>query len=1342
MRFTKTELGMARKLLSQIILLIFVTLHSIDSRGEAFVFNHYTSKDGLSSNYIHDITQDTHGYIWVATRYGVCRFDGTHFKNYFIDQYPSLLRNEVYHACTFVNDTIAFASSKGMFIIYDEGRDLFIDKAPTLSNGKFYEDVTGLCSTQEGNWYLSSSGGVYPLTKGDTSIACLDSLKGMHILEFTEDAFGRFWAGTYQGVKIYDKKGNAWSGSQGLSHIEEMINNILELDRNTLLLCSTLGSVWEVRLNEGGDLTDVRQLKTPFKNISEVHKSSQGRLWLGTSGSGLWLATPNKNGYAYTQIAPQNNEEKNLMNKITALFEDRSGTIWVGTQNTGLWRISEISQCSMVHSSDIGLPPMTGTSFAETDDGDILFGTDGHGLYKIGEGLSHITHFGQSQGLPCANILSLTPYQKEWIVSFWGGIPTRFDGEKRFTPTPYDGIEKAFQTTKSTLCDKEGGIWACMAGDGVYHKGQGKDWRRVQLLSDDTTMRHYPDIWINHACQSPDGTIWVITSRTIWKIDKNGATPLFQDIDKKLDRDPLAFHQGACDKESNLFVAASDGIYRFSNDGDIEKMDFLPKGSYVSILKDSSENLWTSGQNGIIKFSYAAKSFEEIIDASLSPDKEFFTERASFIDSKGYLWVGTQEGFIRINTCKRDGKAPYMAWSELFVNGERINVGSDILPQNLSSTTQLTLKHNETNFRLTFDIMELYEGNKTESEYRIKELNTNWISIGKRHDIQISHLPYGQYTIEARPITNTQQPYPSPLVLTIVVTPPWWATWWFRSLIVLAIIGIAALIVYMRFKRMIEQKRLLQETVRQRTQELDNANRSLIAQKGEIEARNEALLHSMSEKDQLISIVAHDLKNPMFAIVAALEGFLKKEKHDESDNQTIDTVYHSATTLQNQMIKLLDWATDGHNTMECRAIDVDLRHMLKEVISLLHGMTDGKKISISCKTELQHHAHVDPRMISTVLRNIITNAIKFTPRGKTITITAEEKKGQAIVSVIDSGTGMSEEQIKGLLSGTCAASTSGTDNEQGYGLGFRIIRNFIAQNHGELQIKSETGEGTTISILLPVSDIPLSNTTSANISAENVGIKINKDLLREKSILVIDDDPLILLHIKSILEPVVEVFCAHDGEEGIQTAQAQVPDLIVSDIEMPQMNGIEMSKKLKENPITSNIPLLFLSANNETGQRLSGLSAGAIDYITKPFEENELLVKICNIITHLQKQQVQALVSSYHDETPSTSVNPLLEQLLEVVKANYEDSSFSFDDIAKALNMSKSTLTRRLKTLTDKSPVEILSEYRLNKARTLLDDNQYSVSEVAYKVGFNDPLYFGKKFKETFGFPPSARKKA
>ena len=235
-----------------------------------------------------------------------------------------------------------------------------------------------------------------------------------------------------------------------------------------------------------------------------------------------------------------------------------------------------------------------------------------------------------------------------------------------------------------------------------------------------------------------------------------------------------------------------------------------------------------------------------------------------------------------------------------------------------------------------------------------------------------------------------------------------------------------------------------------------------------------------------------------------------------------------------------------------------------------------------------------------------------------------------------------------------------------------------------------------------------------------------------------DDDPLILLHLKALLSKFVNVLTADNGEDGLLLAKNNIPDLILSDVDMPKMNGMEMFDAIKENSLTSNVPFLFISAINEEALRIRGLSRGAIDYIPKPFNEQEIIMKVCNVLSVLKKQQLSVLLKAMNgEEQKKEEVNPLLDQLLDVVKEHYQEPGYSFDDIASALGLSKSTLTRRLKSLTDKSPVEILSDDRLNKAKQLLLSGSETVSDVAYAVGYNDPLYFSKKFKEAFGCPPS-----
>jgi CheY-like chemotaxis protein/anti-sigma regulatory factor (Ser/Thr protein kinase) len=459
-----------------------------------------------------------------------------------------------------------------------------------------------------------------------------------------------------------------------------------------------------------------------------------------------------------------------------------------------------------------------------------------------------------------------------------------------------------------------------------------------------------------------------------------------------------------------------------------------------------------------------------------------------------------------------------------------------------------------------------------------------------------------------------------------------------------------------------------------------------------------------------------------------------------SNNETTNNIYHSATTLQNEMLQLLDWASEGQYEIAVTPKNIDAQKLIKDIIGLLNGLMREKKIKANLNCNVSHHVLADDKILSTIMRNIITNAIKFSPANGSIEIDITEADGFITIKTSDSGAGMSRDKVESIMNGT-AKSTLGTNNEKGYGLGFKIIKDYVEKSDGKLIVESKPGEGTSVSVVLKSSDVKVENRLKSVLSDGNRNIVIDKKLLEGKSILVIDDDPLILLHLKTLLDQYVQVFTASNGEEGVNVAKKQIPDLVVSDIDMPGMNGFEMYQKLKENLHTADIPLIFLSAKSDVESRFSALSNGAIDFINKPFDDTELIAKICNIIICLKKIQTQFLINKLNNEEPgdeeANAPNPLLQQLMTVIEENYVVASFSFEDIAKALGLSKSTLTRRLKTMTDKTPVEILSEFRLNKAKIMLEKSEESVSEVAYKVGFNDPLYFSKKFKEAFGVSPS-----
>ena len=646
-------------------------------------------------------------------------------------------------------------------------------------------------------------------------------------------------------------------------------------------------------------------------------------------------------------------------------------------------------------------------------------------------------------------------------------------------------------------------------------------------------------------------------------------------------------------------------------------------------------------------------------------------------------------------------------------------------------TKELILNYDETNIEVAFDVLDFSGLNNVDASYRINGLDRRWVDLGEKREVKISHLPIGDYVLEVKAHRRDGVGESKSIALKIKVLPPWWKTWWFTLTVFLLLVAAVVAFFYLRFRTIVRQRELLAKKVAERTKELDESNKLLEQKQEIIERRNQDLLDVLREKDRLISVVAHDLKNPMFAIVGALDGILKKKETSPNTWKILNDTYLSAFNLQSVMVKLLEWARGKQTDVACNLQSVSLRQILKEVTDLLKGVMSEKKITVTCSCDLSHKVYVDPRMVGTAIRNLLTNSAKFTAEGGLINVVAEELDDRVRLTISDNGVGMTQERVDELMKDGDHESTLGTNNERGTGLGFQLSKDFIRKSGGVISMKSEVGKGTTVTILLPKSD-ELVEISQPEVEEE---FEVNTELMDGNVVMVVDDDPLILNNLKNMLLPYFQVIEANNGEEGFELACKECPDIIISDVEMPIMDGIEMYKRLRSVQ-PSVVPLIFLSARSEEDDRLKGLSSGAIDYVTKPFASRELLMKLTNILQWRRQQQQVVLSHNLEVNRIDEETNSLLKQFLEVVERRYQDSAFSVDDVVDSLAMSKSTLSRKLKSITDKTPLEIITEYRLHRAQEMLKTGQ-SVSDVAYSVGFNDPLYFSRKYRLFFGYPPS-----
>ena len=1321
-------------------ILLFITLFSLAcqiafSATEYGIFDHYTTKDGLISNRVFSIDQDSSGFIWLGTDFGLDRFDGESFIHHRKNNYSSLDREGFLFIHALPNGRITGGGYYGFFVEYDPVKDIFRSVMPEEYNETFYKETMEVY-IKNGKQYAYSSCGAYTYDPKTESYSSENHLfratrnlfvRAMHI-----DQKKRYWLGSMDSMMVFSAAGKLQLRYKPEGDACSFVRTMLPLNDSLLLVASQTAEVWIFNTNQT-EIQPPRVIKTPFDCITNIICDRQGRYWIATDAHGLWYtddflcADPQ-----FTNLRPFNASIDDAQ-KIYCIKEDDKGDIWFGTQNSGLWRYKRENKSGITCSWEFGFPLVVCTSFAEDDQHNMIVSVDGGGLYKVDSKFiikslakfpnNNISEIGKSKSGIC-------------YVASWGGGVYRCDlNTGAYEKEPFAGVNSPSTCFFGISVTNGQDIYACSSGDGLYHKKEGSSqWERI-IPHDSATNNN--NKWVLAVCNGRQNEHWILTTNSLWK-EKNGVmTPYSQDVNTTKRTNPFSINDITTDEEGYLYAATSEGVARFSPDNKSpEILDFVPQSYYRAIVQDDNNNFWLAGDNGILYFNYEEKSCYKLPGNYTDVATFYFYLRSGYKAHDGKIYFGTNGGYISIDPDKLnfDTIIPYLSFSSLYINGKKVNVQEKPLNQKpLSQLSNIELNYGETNITIDVDMIDFSTIDRIKAQYRLIGLQNEWQPLPSDRKIKFSHLPSGSYTLEVNAYRSNENCEQKNITLTIKVLPPWWNSWWFRTLMVIALILLIIAIFRWRMRRLIEMKNELNEQVNIRTIELQNA---------------------LKDKDSLISVIGHDLKNPMFAIVVALENWLLKEKAlpEENKRKLIVDVHDSAKTLQGEMLKLLDWAQSKQDDLVCKPQDVDLNPLIDDIIQLTTGMIKRKNITCNKEVNLQHKAYVDPRMISAVIRNLLSNAVKFTETFGTITIGASENDTQISLYVQDSGVGMSEDALKRLSENQQVESTSGTDQEKGTGLGLRICKKYIQLNNGTFSATSKEGEGTRITITIPRSN------SLAIFEKPNVAIIANREqeteeILSGNTLLMVDDNPLICENMKTLLSDFCNVLIAYDGKQALDIINENEVDIILSDVEMPIMNGIELCQQLQKDDIFSHIPILFLSGRSDENDRLLGLTNGAIDYIPKPFSQEELMAKLRSILK-LRKQERAYLLAQLMQREASTEIDseegntqqpkedPFVNHFMDLIRERYSNAELSVDDLAVELCVSRSTMFRRIKTVVGKSPVELLSEYRLNEAmRQIKENNGSSINEIAYMVGFSDPSYFSKRFKSYFGISPTQTKK-
>ncbi len=1327
------------KAIGVFLLLALFCLNAFSAE-EYGIFDHYTVNDGLISNRVFSLTTDKNGFIWASTDFGLEQFDGRMFTHHRKDDYPELSREDFIFVHRLPNGNITAGGYNGLLVEYNPEKDAFTNVMPKEFDESFYKESLGITYSSNGNQYVVTNAGAYTYDRKTHEYSSDNILfkitKNMYVRSLFIDSRGRYWIGSIDSVVVKNP-----DGSPAFTYASEggsFVRSIIPLGDHKIAIASQKNEIW-IFTDDAEKISAPTIIKTPFSCVTTIIRDRNGRYWFPTDGNGLWYANQDLSvNTTFTKLIPYN-ASIDEVNKIYSIIEDGNGEIWFSTQNSGIWRYRRNTSSGIFTSSDFGFPPAVCTSFIEDDNHNLIVSVDGGGLYSI----SPKKKFSKLLSLPNNNISTLTRTQNgTCYAATWGGGVFRYNPKTNSAePERFAGVSNPCNSFFGFNVLNGNDLYACSAGDGFYRKrSSDSQWSRVLLFD---SVSNVSNKWIMFSYADTPNAVWVNSSSTLWLLkDGQKAKLVTKDINNEKKLIPLQVFDMKGEGDGYVFAASNDGIKRISPEGVIEDLDFVPVCLYRILLRDDAGKYWAAGDSGIYSFDYKSKTCAKLPGNFSAVATNYFYYRAGYKASDGKLYFGTNVGYICVNPkeLSLETSIGHMSFASMSINNKKVAVAEAPLNGvNLAQKTEIKLPYGKTDVAFNLQIADFAIVDRAQCQYRLAGLQDEWQNVGPDHVIRFSYIPTGSYTLEVKAYRSNENCEMKTISLNIIVLSAWWASWWFIALCVIAL-GLLAFSIYkIRVRRLIEMKNELNEQVTMRTMELQTA---------------------LKDKDSLISVIGHDLRNPMFAIVVALENWLRKEPtmNDEDKHHLVEEVLKSAKTLQGEMLKLLNWAHSKQDDMVCKPQDIDIENIVNDALQLSENLLKGKNIDCQKKISVSHKAYADDRMVSTVIRNVLGNAIKYTNHGGNITIEGWEDEQEMHISVRDNGVGMSEDVLAKLRSGeqTHMESTSGTNNEEGTGLGLNICKRYIKRNNGTLRVESKVGEGTCITINLPIS-VAASNAVQQTPSKILEKKQIPEEVIAGNVILIVDDNPLICENMKTLLSDICEVRVAHNGQEALDIVAENEIDLILSDVDMPVMNGIELCSHLQEDESAAHIPLLFVSGRIEESDRLQGLSKGAIDYITKPFSQEELLIKLCSLFNHrallrsyilasiMQNKDVSSSPAEAENSAVANTVvvesNPFLNKFMEVVRQKYTNPELSVEELADDMCVSCSTLLRRIKTVVGKSPVELLGEYRLNEAmRQLKNSENTSVGDVAYAVGFSDPSYFSKKFKAYFGVSPTNAK--
>lgn len=1352
----------------------FLCLICMSAKGQedwGMRFKKLDADKALSNGNIQAIFKDNDGLMWFGTANGLNRYDGTTIRTFFSDDTDStaLSQNSIFRIYEGPEGNLWLRNFNRIFNVYLRGEEKFErDMGRVAQKYQLKSDQVNMVfkDSKERFWFLHPFEGisVYNPSQGKSiylvqNSTTKGSLSYNHVSFIDEAPNGNIWVIYQNGiVDVLDPETlETFQSYKADKFLDPALSYQLEIfldeEGDAWIFCPDYAfglahiSVESSTVDYINDTSSVLRLNNPLvKSIIEYPK---GKIWVGTDHGGINLIDKAKKEVAYILHQPE--EPRSIShNAVYALYRDEENVIWVGTHKKGIHiyhpGISRFDLVRREMQQSTPLPFNDVNAFEESKDGYLYIGSNGGGIWKYDPKLKKcheiLSHGGSSlQSGEVIVDMEMDHQGVLWIGTYQNGLYA-YDGHtfKHYTADLLkpgslrdNNIWKIFEDSKNRL-------WIGTLRDGLYLLNREEE--SFTRFPVDGKVFPLNNKYVSALLEDDKGNIWIGGSNGIDVINlESGYHRFFSG--KADDISGLGtkyITELTKDHENIIWVTTNKGLAYYDPEKGrfitFDKTSGLPNEYLISILAENNGNLWLSSQAGLIhakvdrsgdKFKLKFGSFNEGDGLQGS----YFNKNAAFKSREGKFYFGGANGFNVLDpgAFTFSSSEPKVVFTEFQLFNQPVTVneiinGRPLISSPLHQTQKIQLKHHENIFSVSFSALNYLNPGKSKFLYRLEGFNKEWIEIETPpYKVTYTNLDPGDYELVVRTVNIDGIWGDDEYRLMLEIKAPFWKTP--LAYVLYLFLFFILLVLSWRWFVARERERL------QRQEQLK-------------ESRRLAELDKM--KTRFFTNVSHEFRTPLTLILAPVEKLLqdRPDSPEVFQYQTIQKNAKRLLLLINQLLDIKNIETEG---LTLNPSEGDIIAFVEENVTAFQSISQKKNIDLSFSSNVRSiPTTFDPDKLEKIVFNFLSNAFKFTPSGGNIHVGLEfsqqrESEGILIMRFEDTGIGIDKKYIDKIFD---RYFTMESESNQGTGIGLNLAMEFTKLHKGTIEVKSEKGKGSIFEICLPLQvdeNILIWEKYAVDNGKESV-ISLNESPENESKpcILVVEDNEELRYYLCEILRKEYKILQASNGKEGLALALYHIPDLVISDLLMPHMDGASLCREIKTNIKTSHVPVILLTAKTSEEDQLQGIDSGCNLYIHKPFNLEILISSIHNLLQErerLQKHYRKKITVNTSEEELESLDDRLIQKAVIAVEKEMDNPDFSVEQLSRELGMSRVHLYKKMSSLTGNSPLEFIRMIRLQRAAQLLEKHQFTVSEIAYKVGYNNAKYFSRHFKATYGSLPS-----